>query len=304
MKRLIRRILNILFIPINKIYFEIFTLANKENILERNDLVQELGGEKILILAPHVDDETIGCGGAILKYKGLGKDLSVCYLTKSQKRGSKSSSQDIEAERRDEAYQLAKEVGIPKEKLFFLSGEDGNLINSPIEDEFLETIRLVKPDTIFLPVFLDTHVDHYASSIKLLEAYRSKPDLFEGIEIFLYESQSPISPIYSNKILNISDVFDRKLQLLKVFKSQRINLKSIENSNGINGLAPREKACEVFINMPIGKYIEEFDKSRYRSEEEFLSLRKNLKQNRDSLSLIGSYRTSLEYKKDLKEIIK
>lgn len=299
MKGKIRSILNILIEPINIMYFRIFTFLNRKKILNKNQICKELSGDKILVLAPHIDDEIIGCGGAIIKYKKLGKEIYVCYLTKSQKRGNKASADEIAEQRRKEAYKVFRDIGIPDKNLFFLSGEDGNLINSNIENELLETIELVNPDTIFLPIFLDTHVDHYAATIKLLKLYRNNPSLLEDIQIFLYESQSPITSIYSNTILDISDVFDEKLRLLMKFKSQNLNLKSIENINRINGLAARMKACEVFINMPIDKYIEGINNSIFTSEDKYLEIRKKLKQNWDNLSLIGSYTSSLRYKKNL-----
>ena len=291
-----RKILNTIFKPINALYFKVFTLLNNKTILNRNNISSNLPGERILILAPHVDDETIGCGGAILKYKNNSKRLSICYLTKSQKRGSGKSPKDIAKERQEEAYKVAAKVGLVKDDLFFLSGEDGNLLHTDIKDELLEVIEKIRPEIIFVPIFLDTHKDHYAANIKLLDAYKSKPDLFKGVEVFLYESQSPITPIYSNVILDIRDVFKEKLELLKMFKSQNINIESIKNVNHINGLAPKLEAAEAFIRISIEEYKKIIDSSIYSAEEEFISLRENLNANRDNIALISSYRSSIKYK--------
>lgn len=38
---------------------------------------------KILIIAPHPDDEVLGCGGTIAKYASRGDLISVCYVTKA-----------------------------------------------------------------------------------------------------------------------------------------------------------------------------------------------------------------------------
>ena len=37
---------------------------------------------KILILSPHPDDETLGCGGTILKYKKKGWKIDIIFFTK------------------------------------------------------------------------------------------------------------------------------------------------------------------------------------------------------------------------------
>lgn len=299
MKSKIRQILNLLIVPINLVYFKIFSRLNKTKILKRNQVCDTLSGKKILILAPHIDDEIFGCGGSILKYQQAGFQVFIAYLTKSQKRGSQDLPLDIVKERKSEAVQVFGKIGLPLDQLFFLDGKDGDLINCDIKDQLLETIETVKPDTILLPIFLDTHPDHYATTIKLLDLYKFKQDLFKDVVFYIYESQSPITPLYSNTMLDVSDVFDEKLNLLSLFKSQKINLKAIKNSHSINALAFNKSFMEAYIKILADDYFELIQSSVYLKEENYLKLKKNLVANRDNLTLINCYQSSFKYKKNI-----
>lgn len=300
MKKIIKSFIMSLYGLINYIYFKVFFYLNKEEIGGSNQLVEELPGSRVLILAPHIDDETIGCGGAILKYRNRGISPYVCYLTRSQKKGSKASEEEVALERKKEAYLLFERLGLARENMFFLSGRDGDLRGSHIGEELTEVIEKTQPDTIFLPIFLDTHQDHYAANIKLLQVYRKRPDLFKDTEIFLYEAQSPITQLYSNVSLDISEQYEEKMDLLKVFKSQKTDFAFVKNLNRINGLALGLKQAEVFINMEISDYAELLDRF-INSSEDYYELREKLKMNSNNMTLIKSYKTSLKYKGFLKE---
>lgn len=301
MKEIIKSLVMSIFGLINHIYFKVFFYLNRQEIGEANSLVKDLPGSRILILAPHIDDETIGCGGAILKYQDQGIDPYVVFLTKSQKKGSKASEEDIASERREEAYTLFNKLGISRDKLFFLSGRDGDLRSSDIEGELTKVIEETKPDTIFLPIFLDTHKDHYAANIKLLQVYRERPDLFPDTEIYMYEAQSPITQVYSNISLDISDKFQKKMELLEIFVSQKTDFTYVRNLNRINGLGLGVKQAEVFLNLEISDYIDLLNSFK-SSSQDYYKLRKKLKMNSNNLTLIESYRTSLRYKGFLRNI--
>ncbi len=281
---------------LGRIYFYNYILKNAELFKRNNQLCSTLMGENILIFAPHIDDDMIGCGGAIIKYLSTNKNVSICYLTDSGGLGSKSSRTDIIKERRNEALTIASLIGLRKDSLFFLNGEDGNLYESDIEDDIKDVIKLVKPDTIFMPCLLDTHKDHYTVSVKLCKLYKKFVKFFNGITIYLYESQSPITEFYSNICLNITEVISNKIQITKVYKSQPSDFRFMINQNMINGATfGKGKFVEIYIKTNMENYSAFFSKY-YSDLEKYLKVREKLIPNGDSRDLIASYKTSKENK--------
>ena len=86
----------------------------------RSDIFTILSGSKVLIVAPHPDDEIIGCAGLMQSLLKAGKEVHIVILTggEGSHKGccSKSNSELIEA-RRDLAAKANKQIGITKENL-------------------------------------------------------------------------------------------------------------------------------------------------------------------------------------------
>ncbi|HUV60025.1 MAG TPA: PIG-L family deacetylase [Desulfatiglandales bacterium] len=291
-KRFLKPIYLELFRVVNRVYFNIFIRLNKEPIKQRNSLCTMLPGEKVLILAPHIDDDIIGCGGAILKYLENGKDLAVAYLTECGKYGSKLTYDEIVEERKQEAVAVAQKIGLEKSCLLFLPGEDGGLINSNINDQLEEIIVEMQPDVIFMPCMLDTHSDHYAVTEKLCILYEKGLDELNNVILFLYEGQSPLTGFYSNVCLDIRDVWTRKERLMNLYVSQHSDFKFVHDLNKVNGLAfGKRMICEAFLRTNVEQYcalyvgyLKEYDK--------YLTIKDRLIPHGDSRDLIKSYKSS------------
>ncbi len=64
---------------LNRIYiWAYYSCFNTDNSAEEIDLDEH---DNIVVFSPHVDDETIGLGGTIIKYGKLGKNMTLVYLT-------------------------------------------------------------------------------------------------------------------------------------------------------------------------------------------------------------------------------
>ena len=294
---------SVFFDVLNHIYFRLLFGLKRKQIQTSCQIYQELPGTRILVLAPHVDDEIIGCGGAILTYLNTHREVFIAYLTESQKQGSKTDAQEIMKERREEALAVASKLGIPHKNLFFLGGKDGDLLNSDIEQALLQVLRGVRPDNIFLPILLDTHSDHYAATKKLCAAYATEPALLEDTTLFLYESQSPITLFHANTCLRITDVFQRKLQLLALFKSQPYSFKFVSSLDKANGLfLGTGEQCETFLRIKMTQY-DHFTAKHFGEDEQYLAHKENFKPISHSASLIRSYASSRNHKRVLCDLL-
>ncbi|MGH4120735.1 PIG-L deacetylase family protein [Clostridium sp.] len=283
-------------------YFYIINLKKKNKFASGNVISNSLEGETIIILAPHIDDDIIGCGGAIMKYLSENKDVYIVYLTNSGKQGSKTEKTKVIEERKLEAIDVAYALNIKKEKLFFLNGEDGDLINSNIDDELQKITDSVNPDTIFMPCFIDSHNDHFAVTEILGRLNTKKRGMFSNVNLYLYESQSPLTPLYSNVFLDITDIYEKKKKLIKLYVSQTSDFKFTYYMSKINGCAFNSKPlCEVYLKTKFSNYFNLYNK-HCGSFENYLKMKNKIIPFRYNDSLIKSYKSSLEQKSILKEL--
>ena len=119
-------------------------------------------GNRILVLAPHPDDETLGCGGTIALYAGMGKEVCAAIISKGEAVNVKA--EDIADLRRKEAYRAAEILQI--RQVVFMDFPDTAL--NTYYDEVKQGIRglmhTFKPDIVFAPSPMDLHEDHVVVS--------------------------------------------------------------------------------------------------------------------------------------------
>jgi LmbE family N-acetylglucosaminyl deacetylase len=138
------------------------------------DLDAILGGERPLILAPHADDESLGCGGLIAACCGRGLQPLVVILTDGT--GSHPGSKQYPPERlrqvrADEARQAVATLGLAAENLVFFDYPDTALPAGPAVSARVAMLAREQGCTIILAPWLhDPHCDHEAAAILAREA--------------------------------------------------------------------------------------------------------------------------------------
>lgn len=153
-----------------------------------------LQGETAL-LAPHSDDEALGCGGLLAQapdpprvhilYATNGA-ASHAYLTPG---GIEVRSELVET-RKAEARCAAAVFGIPPQNLHFLDLPDGALRHQQarLREALAALLAALRPQTILLPFRYDRHPDHIAVFQAGIEAARaaSLPQTAAFYEYFIY----------------------------------------------------------------------------------------------------------------------
>ena len=180
---------------------------------------------RILVLAPHPDDESIGCGGLLLKYRG---QCDVVVLTDGR-HGGLSGQDEIETVtlRKAEFEKAMAYTG--GKNYFFLGVEDGKLSESFAK--FVE-LNLSGYDAIFVPAPGENHEDHACVYEFLL---RLKPQA----KIFGYEVWSALAN--PSHYLDISSVVEGKKRLINFYESQTAQVDYVSKAIGLNcfrGLMP------------------------------------------------------------------
>ena len=177
---------------------------------------------RILVLAPHPDDDLIGCGGSLIKHEKAGAIISIAYIT-SGEAGSKS----LGTIRESEAIKACAQLGINANHLHFLHESDGGIVVGPkIVSEVVEIIRKGKPDIIYLPHKYDNHPDHLAThqiGVKAIEqagmsSWNSVDQPWSAGTVLAYEVWTPLrSPQY---LEDTTSVIEQLTQALSFHVSQ------------------------------------------------------------------------------------
>lgn len=140
-----------------------------------------------LVIAPHPDDEALGCSGTLRLLHEAGTDLSLVLVTNGEKLYGDASAEVADARRR-EATGSAGLLGC--RETLFLDFPDGE-IGTHSEDVFQRlagVVREKKPDVIFAPSPIDYHDDHIATSRTALRLLKD----FGSFRLAFYEVYSTL----------------------------------------------------------------------------------------------------------------
>ncbi len=193
------------------------------------------GRAKVIVLAPHMDDEVLGCGGTLAQHAIAGSDVQVVFLTDGRRGGggmrtaggTAISAQEIVSLRKAEARQAAQVLGIGA--LTFLDAEDTCLNSDPCTGTRLREILIrERPDIVYLPFFMDAHPDHRAANTLLSAATQGTSLQFEcrGYEIW--------TPLFANSLVCIDKTINVKRQAMKCYSSQLAQNDYLHCINGLN----------------------------------------------------------------------
>ena len=116
---------------------------------------------RILVLAPHPDDEAIGCGGALLRHGQQEDVVQVVFLTSGEKGGHGRAEADTKSRREGEARSAAHILGL--QSIEFWGLPDGGVRASRAAVARLQAkLDDFKPDTVYVTHDREMHSDHRA----------------------------------------------------------------------------------------------------------------------------------------------
>lgn len=197
-------------------------------------------GDKILVVAPHPDDEMLGCGGVLIKHA---KQSDVLLITDGRYGFFENSSE----------CQPEKVAEIRKKEFISVMGKLGvnRYICLDIHNESLtESIPKIKRfdikeyTKIFIPGCRDGHKEHIQVN-RILRTMIIKQ--WSGAQIYEYEVWNPMGT--PNYIFDISDIIQQKMDIVSLYKSQiecydYVNI--CRHLNGYRGHIHMTKYAEVY----------------------------------------------------------
>lgn len=213
------------------------TLIRDSSIYTQEPAVAEPGPGKIVVLAPHMDDETLGCGGTIARHAQAGAEVTVIFLTDGRY-GQGSDAQwsrpereqrqrELIERRKHEAHLAGQILGV--RSLAFLDVEDTQLRHDRgVAGRLRQILQQQQPVLVYLPFFLERHVDHRAANHVLLAAVSGTALEFQcrGYEIS--------TPLFPNCLVRIDTTLELKRQALSCYRSQLADFDYVHAAIGLN----------------------------------------------------------------------
>jgi bacillithiol biosynthesis deacetylase BshB1 len=234
----------------------------------------------ILAFAAHPDDVEISAAGTLLKYIGEGKSVGIIDLTEGEL-GTRGTIHT----RYEEAETAAKLLGLSvrdnlriKDGFFENSEENKRLI--------IQQIRRFQPEIVLANSILDRHPDHgraaklvadacYLSGLRKIETeWEGKTqEAFRPRLVLHYIQDYYIQP---NFVVDVSGFMDKKIEVIKAYKTQFYNPESTEPNTPISGEEFFDflKGRMMTLGRPAGmKYAEGFTVDRIVGVKDLFELR-------------------------------
>lgn len=206
-------------------------------------------GKRILVIAPHPDDEILGAGGTLIASIGRGAKVRVFYLT----RGKASQAEAL----MKEAAAVARLVGYETR---FLNYYARCLpLDAQIIDTLREEIEIFGPQVLMLPFLCDDHDDHRRAS-HLLWLTHQAHSLPPGLEIWAYQVYTALIP---NVVVDITATAEHKRTAIAGWASQAGSRDWAHYALGLNAFNSRflpgatgPRFAEAFFVLPLEDYCE------------------------------------------------
>ena len=168
------------------------------------------------MVAPHPDDEAIGCGGALLHHADRGDAIHVAFLSSGELGLKHMDPADAGELREREAVAAMAVLGIAETTFLRRSDRFVEEDVDGLAEEVADLIAEHSADLVYAPHRDEGHSDHRAGYAVAVEAARRQG--LEGDALRLYEVWTPMSRF--DHVEDVSDVMERKLAAIRCHASQ------------------------------------------------------------------------------------
>ena len=237
-------------------------LAALSHSLEPAELKVPIG-KRLVAIAPHPDDESIGAGGLLLAHRGKAS-LDIVTIFNGEGGGmlgarpwvnEQSYRKELVRARKGELNEAA--VRLQAGTVRALDLPDGYSIPNQHDAQRLrEQVETLRPDVVLIPWFLDDLPDHRMANLLYASACADLDCMVLGMEIW--------TPCQPNAYFDITPWQQEKLDLVRIYKTQ---LATIDYERLVTGMAltrgfqmgsapRRASAAEAFLALPNRDYCD------------------------------------------------
>jgi N-acetylglucosamine malate deacetylase 1 len=220
-------------------------------------LIKPPFGARMLIVAPHHDDEIIGPGGAALAHVKCGGLLQIVVVNDGtgHEKLLGLNPEQLTILRESESKKVASKIGASSPIFLKYNSTAGPNI-AKIANDLKEIINDYKPNSIFVPFILDNDSDHYNCALSLSTAIDNTKhsSIIYGYEVW--------GLCIANVAVAIDEVIDYKCELINMYSSQ---IQHIDYAHSVRGLAmyhsllfgwKQTRFVENFFELPSWEYVQ------------------------------------------------
>jgi LmbE family N-acetylglucosaminyl deacetylase len=171
----------------------------------------------ILVLSPHPDDESIGCGGTLRAHVIAGDLVKVVFLTSGEAGGHGKPPDETARIREAEAQAAARILGV--QQIEFWHEPDGKLrVTQQLVDRLRRKLREAKPDIVYVTHDREMLGDHTAAARLLKQALSGSKRRNAKPEVLMFEVWTPLQEM--DHIVDITPHVEVKRKAICAYKSQ------------------------------------------------------------------------------------
>ena len=183
---------------------------------------------RVMVLAPHPDDETLGCGATIAKLTASGAHVVVVFVSD----GGMGDPQaycggDVVQVRKAEAERATSALGVADVR--FLGFPDGELVaDAALEQAIAREWVEIEPDWVFTTATVDAHRDHMVVG-QLARGIRDRDR--PAVRLFEYETWMPVA---ANRLVDVTESYARKRDAIDAYE---LPLRYVDYRTAAEGMA-------------------------------------------------------------------
>ena len=212
------------------------------------------GTRRVVVLAPHADDEAIGCAGSILKHVDCGDRVSIVIATDGRQSRAITDPTKMAERRHTEAAAAGRLLGVVSVE--WLGLREGEWELCELQSRLKTLLDDLEPDVIYAPSRIDFHPEHYRVAHALARALDShvgaRP---RTIDVRIYAVQVPLTPALANLVVDVSDVAERCHAVLRSYSSQASSIECCYRKRRYGARLYRLRGeVEEFWELPAARY--------------------------------------------------
>jgi len=203
---------------------------------------------RVAVVAPHPDDETIGCGGVLALHRRQGDEVHVVVVSDGERgdpdgRYAPHGHQGYVELRRDECRRAARVLDAAEP--VFLGFHDQQIApDAALCGALARVLERLAPAVVYHPPALEVHPDHHAVGVAVGAIARDLPC---APRLFAYEIWVPVVPTH---VIDVSDVWPVKQAALEQYASQLAYNDYVRAAAGLNAYRT--------IFLPSARFVEAF----------------------------------------------
>jgi LmbE family N-acetylglucosaminyl deacetylase len=189
--------------------------------------VSDLSSKDALIIAPHPDDESLGCGGSIVRHIKAGSTVKVIFMTNGDRGDFEESFGKEYVEIRRKSAQKAMEIlGVNDFEFWGYSDRRLHLVFQEVKERLFHAIETFSPSLIYAPSPLEAHPDHKIA-FEVAWALREKL----GITLAFYEV---LMALYPNVLVDITGEMEQKKRAIESYSTEVYYNDYVTKVEGLN----------------------------------------------------------------------